>query len=81
MFLNAVQEHISALICSHTFVILSSLSFASAGQTDALHVHVPTAETRSHVSESASWMFHLKKTNKNKCSYVSKGTHWDPGTL
>lgn len=38
-----------------------SLSFASAGQTDALHVHVPTAETRSHVSESVRWLFDLKK--------------------
>lgn len=38
-----------------------SLSFVSAGQTDALHVHVPTAETRSHASERVCWMSDLKK--------------------
>lgn len=64
-----------AHLCAHLLAYVchfSSLSFASAGQTDALHVHVPTAETRSHVSESVCWMFDLKKTKQTNVAMSLK---------
>lgn len=55
VFLNAqsVQEPVCKSVCSHTRLSFSSsalfsLSFAWAGQTDALHVHVPTAKNMLH---------------------------------
>lgn len=64
-----------AHLCAHLLAYVchfSSLSFASAGQTDALHVHVPTAETRSHVSESVCWMFDLKKKKQTNVAMSLK---------
>lgn len=54
----------STFVCSSARIRLSffSLSFASAGQTDALHVHVPTLKRAPMCLRACVWMFvFLKK--------------------